>query len=110
MLKSGNSAQKTFSDKYVRMHDKKYQSLPLRPRNKKDPLSVYRSIYPRGMELPKPSTMEEASRTVCIFYPDRPNLLLKVRDNNPSERTLLSAFCACPGVSVSPRTITWIQH
>ncbi|KUI70101.1 hypothetical protein VM1G_06053 [Cytospora mali] len=71
------SAQKSFSDKYLRIHNKKYQSLALRPRKHRNFLTSYYVIYPRGLELPKPSTMEEAGETICVFYPGQPNLLLK---------------------------------
>lgn len=78
MEEQGTSAKKPFSDKYLRIHNKKYQPLALRPRYRKDRLLSYGAVYPQGKELPKPSTMEEAGKTTCVFYPDQPNLLLKV--------------------------------
>lgn len=78
MEEEGPSKTQPFSDKYIRIHDKKYQPLPLRPRYSRNRKVTYHSVYREGMEQPKAKTMEEAGETTCIFYPDQPNLLLKV--------------------------------
>lgn len=78
MEEKGPSAEKPLSDKYLMVHNMKYQPLALRPRFHKKALATYNRVYPAGEELPKRRTMEEAGRTTCVFYPDQPNLLLKV--------------------------------
>lgn len=78
MEEQGPSPKKPFSDKYLRVHNKRYQPLALRPRRHKNRLMSYGAVYPHGKELPRANTMEEAGKTTCVFYPDQPNLLLKV--------------------------------
>lgn len=78
MEEEGPSPMQAFSDKYTRVHDKKYEPIVLRPRKYKNRYETYTSAYPEGTGLQKPRTMEEAGKTTCVFYPDQPNLLLKV--------------------------------
>lgn len=77
-MEEWDSSKERLSDKYLRIYHKKYQPLVLRPRYRKFNRTLYHAVYPPGAKLPKPSTMEEASRTTCVFYPDQPKLLLKV--------------------------------
>lgn len=82
-MEEENSSDKSkLSDKYVRVHDMKYQQLALRPRRSKYRVMVYLTAYPDDKEMLKPRTMKKAGETTCVFYPDQPNILLKVCSPN----------------------------